>query len=225
MSSAQHRFSAVWQRLGVPGRVAVGAIALACLVFLVSSRGLIRAGLATAPAGSGAQDSGQEQIERFKKSFDSHIAQIDGRSLFFTPSAPPPKPVATSEPQDSAPKGPTIPTRYEGPGIIGLGSDFVFFSDGKRVKVGEESGSVKVKSVQPPWGATLLWEGGEFTVSLFDRDRVVLPADREKTAAPPEKPAASIPEKTPTAPASEQPAATTPTNTPNTAPKAAENKS
>lgn len=194
MSDAATRARAVWTRLGVHGRWGAAALVCAVLVAGVSAGGFLRALAASGAGGKTEAESSKEQIERYNKSFGGYVSQIDGRSMFFVPG--PPRRSSPPTTESSEPKPPPAPTRYEGPALIGLASDAVFFNDGKTVRVGEQSGSVKVKSIDPPWSATLVWEGSEFVVGLFDRDRVILPSEK-KGETPAEKPVSSISESKP----------------------------
>lgn len=149
------------------------------------------AGSLFAPA---AKESVSKQDERLAESeqkyaaaIDEQVAQVSGRSLFFVPGAPvppPPKPPPTPDPGPEPPPPP--PSSYGGPPVIGMVNDSVWFSDGTRLKVGEapEGAGVKVLAVEPPWGAKVLWKGVEFSVSLFDRDKVIVKAPGEATDAP-----------------------------------------
>ncbi len=166
------RYRALWAQLGPLGRVALLAALLGLIVLLLSSRSLISAALTPAPADprSAANDQQQRQ-EQFKKAFEVQLAQINGRSLFFTP--PPPRRPDAPPPPDP---GPSAPTSYGGPTLLGFANGAAYFSDGSRLAPGQENDDqLKVKSLDPPWSVTVEWEGVEFTVSLFDRDRVVYP--------------------------------------------------
>lgn len=119
-----------------------------------------------------APDREEAQIEAFRRSLEEHIAQVDGRSLFFTPGPPRPPRV---EPQvvDSRPREPLAPTRYGGPSIIAMVNGAVWFSDGQRLEPGQSGRGVEVVSMDPPWRANVRWQGGEFDVLLFARDGIV----------------------------------------------------
>ena len=54
-----------------------------------------------------------------------------------------------------------------------------WFSDGTKLGVDEADGSLRVVRLVPPWEAVVEWRGAEFTVSLFERDQVVLPDVQE----------------------------------------------
>jgi len=106
-------------------------------------------------------------------------ARIDGRSLFFVPSAPPPPPppaVAEADrPPPAPPPPPPPPARYGGPQIVALINDTVWFAGGEKVAAGESGGGVRVIAVDAPWSAKVEWSGVEFEVDLFARDSVVYP--------------------------------------------------
>jgi len=72
-----------------------------------------------------------------------------------------------------SPSRPTTPSRYGGPTAVAMIENTVWFSDGRKVKLGdssEASGGLSVLALEPPWNAKVRWMGGEFTISLFDRD-------------------------------------------------------
>src|SRR5690606_29540185 len=98
-------------------------------------------------------------------------ARIDGRSLFFVPSAPPPPPPPPPPPvaRDDTPPPPPPPpppAQYGGPQIVALINDTVWLAGGDRVAPGESAQGVQVISVDAPWSATVQWSGVEFDVDL-----------------------------------------------------------
>jgi hypothetical protein len=99
-----------------------------------------------------------------------HASRIDGRSLFFIP--PPPR---RPEPEIvRAPDGPPPPpSRYGGPPLIAMVNDSAWFSDGTRLRLGDQpppGSQVRLIALSPPWSARIEWKGVEFDVSLFDRN-------------------------------------------------------
>lgn len=103
----------------------------------------------------------------FKDDMELAVARFRGRSLFFTP-APPPPPVVR-QPVERGPSGP--PARYGGPALVAMIGDTAWFADGRRLVVGAEAngGDLRVIETSPPWYARVAWQGGEYTVTLFDR--------------------------------------------------------
>lgn len=176
-----HRLRTLWTVLGRTGRIAAVVGAVAGIVVAVSLWSLLGA-LFTSAATSDArivQDQ-KQQADRFAKGFEGYLSQINGRSLFFAPS-PPPRRDARLASDDNAPKA---PARYGGPALIGFANDAAYFADGRMLRVGDDSDpTLKIKKVEPPWGAVVVWEGAEFSISLFDRDRLVFP-----TAGAPSEP-------------------------------------
>ena len=62
-----------------------------------------------------------------------------------------------------------------------------WFSDGSQLTPSDDSdGDLRVVRLVPPWEAVVEWRGAEFTVSLFERDHVVLPNREEPTADRPD---------------------------------------
>lgn len=182
-----HRLRAMWTVLGRWGRIALGLLAAAALVALL---GLSRIGGALLVDSSGARLEGpgdeKEAATKLGAVFQNNLAQINGRSMFFVPPAPHKEPVKTAD--DSNGKPPPPPSRYGGPSLVGFAHDAVFFNDGRRLRVGDDSDKkLKVVKIDAPWSATVLWENVEFTVSLFDKDKVVLsklPGDKPAEGEP-----------------------------------------
>jgi len=181
------RYRALWAQLGAAGRVAIVVAIIGVLVLILSAPSIATALLTRSAGAAGAAANDQQQRqEQFKKSFDRQLAQINGRSLFFIP----PRPRSPDAPPPPEPE-PSAPTSYGGPALIGFVDGAAYFADGSRHAPGEKTdGRIKVTSVNPPWSATVEWEGVEFTVTLFDRDRVIYPnAPKDplvsKTAPPP----------------------------------------
>ncbi|MCK6475512.1 MAG: hypothetical protein L6Q35_01630 [Phycisphaerales bacterium] len=212
---------AVYERLGVRGRVAlvVGLLAAVALVWWLST--LIWAMLLPAASTASAQADEKRRLAELEEKFAQQIAQFNGRTVFYVPAPPQDEPKAEEGPADDDGPAPP-PATYGGPSIIATVNDTLWFNDGTRVKVGEKSGEVKVVSLRAPWEATLEWRGKEFVVPFFERDGVVL-AKRssgsaaesiESTAEPPPPPAdaatdageAPKPADTPTPPATDPPA-------------------
>jgi len=184
------------KRLGAPGRLSIILAVVAVIAVLVSFRGLGRA-LFT-PSAKEVKNLMDERVKQlaadYTKSLDMQVAQFNGRSVFFTPSAPLPKPV---DPPPvtvvETPKvvEPTKPTSYGGPKLIGMVNGAVWFDDGQKLESGASGkDGLKVKSVRAPWDAMVEWKETEFKVSLFDRDKVINPPP------PPPKEEAKEPLKT-----------------------------
>lgn len=182
-----------WLRLGTRGKVALGCLVLALLVFGAVVPGLVRAVLApsaeTQSNAEGDVASAQKNAERFA----GYLAQIDGRSLFIVPG--PPVKEVSKEPEPTEEVGePPKPTAYGGPSIIAMMNDAVWFDNGKRLKAGgERDGDLRVVSVNIPWEATLEWQAVEFKVGLFSRDNLVIKKGEDKSSAEPPAAAADSP--------------------------------
>lgn len=151
------------------------AVALALIVVLSAAPGLWRALRAGMPQTDAAARDHEERAQRHAKDIERWRAQIDGRSMFFVPAAPPAPP---TEPTvvDRGPPAP--PSAYAGPRIVAIVGSSVWFENGDTAKAGADAeGGVKVVSVSPPWSARVLWRGAEFDVPLFDRttDRFLQP--------------------------------------------------
>ncbi len=72
---------------------------------------------------------------------------------------------------------------YDGPAIIAMVMDTVWFTDGLKLSVGDDAKEdVEVVEVLAPWEAILKWKGKEFTVPLFARDKLVVSPGEKKPA-------------------------------------------
>lgn len=179
MSEAPPSLRALNSRLGIVGRLAAILILLAAIVLVLSMRGLGRAMFV--PSAKEAKTIQKEQIAKlvadYTTSTDGHVKQFNGRSVFFVPSAPVPPPPPPPEHKDEdvkPPPPPPPPPSYAGPKLIAMINGVAWFDDGKKLAPGAEvKDKLRVKELLSPWGAKLEWDGVEFTVSLFDRDKVI----------------------------------------------------
>lgn len=175
--------------MGFHGKVALFAAACAGVAVLASSRHLVSSITTPAARPPEPADAGQQRQQQYAAAIDAHTRQVDGRSLFFVPSAPPPPPPPPPTKVDSGPPPPPPPpARYGGPSIIAMLNDTVWFEGGDRLGVGESSDAVKVVRLNAPWSAVVEWKGVEFTVDLFKKDAVVAP---EPSAPEPAGPASA----------------------------------
>lgn len=180
------------QRLSAPGRLAAILTVLAVIVILVSLRGLFAA--VTAPSAKDARKMAEERKQQlaaeYTTSMDGHIAQFNGRSVFFIPGKPippPPPPPPPSNEEKKDPPPPPPPSVYGGPKLIAMVNGVAWFDDGKKLMAGGETkDKLRVKEIKAPWDAVVEWDGVEFTVSLFDRDKVVYPPPKVETKKPDE---------------------------------------
>jgi hypothetical protein len=161
-----------WDRLGPLGAAAVVCLLAAGALGMVFVWTVAGALLMRAPGGAAASAAEEaDRIERFEASTGERLAQINGRSLFHTPPAPSeaeaaeaPEEAAAAE--EEAPR----PVRYGGPEVIAVINDTVWLRGDRYVRVGEESGGVRVVSVDgSPWSVRLEWRGVEFDVEVFER--------------------------------------------------------
>lgn len=167
------------------GWIACGAAALAAVVVINTAAPVVSALFTRTEAPASKSEETKQAADRFKASTETQIASIKGRSLFFIP---PPKPQPRVDPPPRVaekpvePPKPTLPTRYGGPSIQAVVNGTVWFTDGKKVAVGESSGSgssaVAVIAADSPWAIRLKWEGVEFDVPLFERDAVIYPVKK-----------------------------------------------
>lgn len=187
MSGGRHhqlaKWRNAWSALTGIGRLALLLTIVAALVVLVSAGGLLPALLAPSAGAASASGVDEKQLaERFSAGFDRSLAQINGRSMFFDPVAPRREPVRVAS--DETERPPPTPTKYGGPALVGFAHGAAWFAGDKRLREGDESDpKFKLKKISPPWSATVEWEGVEFTVNLFDRDRLINPLSGAGTAS------------------------------------------
>lgn len=166
-SSAPRALREVALLLGVRGAAALVAAALAVITLVSVVVPLAQAVLVPGAILGETRSADAERVQRFESDIDGHIAQISGRSMFFVPSAPPPP--APAQVGDVA-RPERAPSRYEGPAIVAMINGVVWFADGRRIAVEDESdSSLGVVSISAPWSARVLWRGVEFDVPLFER--------------------------------------------------------
>ncbi len=160
---------AAWERLGAWGVGALAALAIAIVAIATTAWPLLRDAIVLRPEGVAALEA--EVQEGYAAAMEARVAQIQGRSMFFVPPAPAEvaeREQEENEPEDSGP--PPRPTYYAGPDVIAVVNGKVWFSNDRRVAVGEEAGGVRVVSVDgSPWSVRLEWRGEEFDVEVFER--------------------------------------------------------
>lgn len=201
--------AAAWRSLSNAGRVAAVVALASTLILALSLWPFLTAVLGPSPKPPEVA-AAQQHAEQQKKAFDNYLAQISGRSLFVLPAAPrepEEQPAASDEPD----RPPPPPSSYGGPAIVAMLSDIVWFSGGKKLKLGEKADDIEVIALNPPWDATLKWKDVEFTVNLFDRNKLAkAPDGKPAEAISPEARAAPDPPPPPPKPAEVPPAAPTP---------------
>lgn len=164
------------------GRVGAIALVLIMAAILVAGRAAWRVGeafvIATPSELSRPSEGDRPDIEGM-------LAQIDGRSMWFVPAPPDPPAPPPVERATVAASPPPPPSRYGGPAIIGLVNGQVWFSDGKRLAVGDDAqGGVRVVSIDgAPYAIRIEWQNVEFDVPLFERNTLIVPAQVETTEA------------------------------------------
>lgn len=157
------------------GQVALLFVGIAMVLLLWQLWLVLRAVMLPSPTAFVQADSNNaEKLAQREASLEAAVKQLDGRSLFYTPSKPGEAgtaPVIEEEPAEQE----AAPSRYEGPAITAIVLDQVWFEGGKKVKVGEgEVDDIEVIETDAPWGAKVKWKGKDFDVNFYERDRVVL---------------------------------------------------
>lgn len=168
----------VWQRAWrsfSPGGITAAALALLALAVIAPfAWRTVRVWLMPAPSAYVAKDDSKDNAARYAAAFDPYVKQLDGRSLFYEPSAPGTQGEVAEAPTEEARPNDPAPTRYDGPSISAVVLGTVWFSDGQRIKVGDSrSGDLQVLSTNTPWDVRVKWRGTEFTVPFFERDKVI----------------------------------------------------
>lgn len=108
-------------------------------------------------------------------------AQLDGRSPFFVPGAPPPPPPPAAPPAPPAPPPPPpapppAPSSYGGPGVVAVVNGSVLFADKRMLAIGDDANEeLQVLEASAPWSIRVRWKGVEFDVPLLRRDGIVVP--------------------------------------------------
>lgn len=166
--------SKLFAAAGVGGLVALSLVLVSIVVIATPLFHTVRGALTPSPEAVSGKIDAAEQAQAFKGSFAGNVAQTAGRSLFYVPSAPGTEATVIVEPELEDENGkPRAPSKYDGPAIQAIVLDEVWFADSTRVSLGKSKGDIEVLAVNAPWDATLRWKGGEFTVPLFTRDRIV----------------------------------------------------
>jgi len=160
--------------INTPLVLSLAFVALAAIALLVQVPPLLGALVTPRPGADPTQARLGELLAGHQEDLAVYRDRFNGRSLFFMPQPPRTKRVALPPPVDDdgdEPRPPPPrPTVYEGPSVLFVLGDEVWFHDGVRVRVGEEgSNGVTVISSSPPWEVKLGHGGGEFPVVLFER--------------------------------------------------------
>jgi hypothetical protein len=173
-----------WRITRAGARIAALLVLIAGIVVVTLAIPMLIDIVRAAPREIKAPDDPKNVAEEQKVVFERHLAQIKGRSLFHVPV--PPAPVEEPE-EANEDRPPPAPTTYGGPALVAMLTDTVWFSGGKKLKVGEAADGVEVVALRPPWDAKLKWKGVEFDVNLFERSKVSKePSKAAGTSAAPE---------------------------------------
>ncbi|MDA0802359.1 MAG: hypothetical protein O2819_01180 [Planctomycetota bacterium] len=107
---------------------------------------------------------------------DLCVRRTEGRSLFSPPSPPPrrvvvapPPPPPTPPPTPPTPPAPLVPPSYTGPEPVGMLPNAVIFKSAGTIRIGEESGGVKVLEVVDGRTIRLGHAGGIYLVDAFKK--------------------------------------------------------
>ena len=141
----------------------VGLVVLGTSLVAIAFLSLIIAPLVSLyrhpPTVSMAKRDSAAALAKFRSSVGQQVAIVDNRSWFFDPKPPEPE------------KGDIGSHRtYSGPSLIAYIDGTAWFSDGSKLSEKEpKSSSLKLVKANPPWGATVEWEGGKYDVEMFKK--------------------------------------------------------
>lgn len=158
-------------KIGLTSVIALGGVVVLGVTLVTSVTPLMVDAATRVPTVGDEASSTESALARFNSEHSRHEASAVGRSMFYIPFAPPPPPPPPPPPAPprSSPPPPPPPSRYDGPPIVAMLGNGVWFESGEIAGVGEEVDGVLVISLSPPWSARLEWKGVEFDVPLFDR--------------------------------------------------------
>ena len=151
-------------------------IAVAAITVLAQLPPLLEALVTPRPGADPTQARLDEYLTGHDEDLATYRGRFDGRSLFIKPQPPPrertPPPPPPEDGEDDTPRPPPPPRNYEGPTILFVLGDEVWFHDGVKVRVGEEgTNGVSVISSDPPWTVRLGHRGAEHDIVLFERSQ------------------------------------------------------
>jgi hypothetical protein len=160
--------------INTPLVLSLAFVALAAITLLVQVPPLLGALVTPRPGADPTQARLGEFLTGHEEDLVVYRDRFNGRSLFFMPRPPSrtraPLPPPVDDDGDEPAPPPPRPTVYEGPSVLFVLGNEVWFHDGVRVRVGEEGpNGVTVISSSPPWEVKLGHRGGEFPVVLFER--------------------------------------------------------
>ncbi len=159
----------------VPLVASVIAIAYASLVMVAQLSDLAGAVLTPRPGEDPIRARVDAYLAEHADAMNTYRGRFDGRSLFFKPKRPPrPAPkveVVESGPDEPPPPPPPRgpPLTYGGPSVRFVVGDEVWFHDGVHASVGEAVDGVSIIASDPPWTVTLGYDGGEYSIKLFEK--------------------------------------------------------
>jgi hypothetical protein len=161
--------------INTPLVLSLAFIAVATISVLVQLPPLLEALITPRPGTDPTQARLSEYLTGHDEDLATYRGRFDGRSLFIKPQPPPRSRPAPPPPVNEGPDEPPPPPparNYEGPTVLFVLGDEVWFHDGLKVRVGEEGpNGVSVISSDPPWTVRLGHRGGEHDIVLFERSQ------------------------------------------------------
>lgn len=162
-----------WRGTTPGGKIAAALVVAALIVCVKPAYKAVEAMLLPAPGEFEATKADKKAAEAYAAGFDGFLKQLDGRSLWWTPSKPGTDATVVVE-EEPAEGDQPAPAKYDGPAIAAIVLDSVWFADGTRLSTtDDEKDGIKVVSTNAPWDALIRYRGKEFTVPFFERDRVI----------------------------------------------------
>ena len=162
-----------WRGTTPGGKIAAALVVAALIVCAKPAYKTVEAILLPAPGEFEATKDDKKAAETYAAGFDGFVKQLDGRSLWWTPSKPGTDATVVVEEEPVEGDQPA-PVKYDGPAIAAIVLDSVWFADGTRLSTtDDEKDGIKVVSTNAPWDAVIRYRGKEFTVPFFERDRVI----------------------------------------------------
>ncbi len=162
--------------INIPLSASVAAVVFAVIVMSVQLSSLVSAMLTPRLQDDPTRARLDEYLVDHEIGLAAYRDRVEGRSLFSKPTPYPrerePAPQVVDRgpvepPPPPEPEGPS--TVYQGPSILFVLGDEVWFHNGMHVSVGEESDGVTVIASDAPWSVTLGHDGGEYDIDLFKK--------------------------------------------------------
>lgn len=162
--------------INIPLSASVAAVVFAVIVMSVQLSSLVSAMLTPRLQDDPTRARLDEYLVDHEIGLAAYRDRVEGRSLFSKPKPyprerePAPQVVDRGPVESPPPPEPVGPSKvYQGPSILFVLGDEVWFHNGMHVSVGEESDGVTVIASDAPWSVRLGYGGGEYDIDLFKK--------------------------------------------------------